>query len=582
MNWSQIKKEKTSNSNNSIVMNHTMNESELIKTLSVETSFVKCDREHFDAVKNRGSDNGEIGEHIYENVEHFAKNKHRSLSEFVSSLKSKTKDLKIKKIAKKLKPEMIENPGTSEIRLMSNNKSYRDKEDSYTSCQEENIYENLNLNFHRSWSDDKTVLENDALRSWILQLSMSVEDYDYDEIMITKCIPSKHKNILCNFEAISTGSTTSLTAADMVLDQYKLDILNKCFTAIWRQESEDEILSNLYIFLNDVFSSYFIKNATLHHQKAESNKTNNLRSTERKRRKRPGKMYGTMCKKIDKETIEKLETFILSVSLNRLTITYDNCMKFYFALETSQTRLFSPSGGTSNTINYYLPLIINNCRRLELKNRKELRDFSKILKLILSKSVLAKTSKKSEEIVEIYNDVVNREQVIAKEENIYQPIWKWHTDCKSVITRDTIYTPLDFIIELDEQDWEIDSEFSFVDSRNALLASKENMFDSICILYSNENPELNKIIYSHKSSNIINDRSEKTLLQTLPDNYVVASQSKGVIQRSDSSSKNLESGSVTAWKQLLRHPYYLEDEEDLVSLVEPKMFMNIEANNPFL
>ena len=549
-------------------MNHTINESELIKRLSVKASLVKCDRECFDASIDRGFDNHKFGEHIYENVERFVKNKHRGLSDFVSNLKSRASDFKIKKFVKKLKPAILENPVTSETRSMSCTNSYQDEEDSYTSCFEENIYENLNFNFLRGWNDDETVLENDALRNWLQQLTTNVEDYDCSEIMITKCIPSRNKNILCTFEASATGKMPQ-TGPDLMVDQYKLDILNKCFTAVWKCQSEDEILSNLYIFLNDIFSSYFIRNATLHHQKNESIKMNNLRSpTVKKRRRRPEKVYGTvMCKKIDKKNVQKLETFILSVTLNRLTITYDKCMKFYFALEVPQASwLFR--GEVTQIVKYCQPFIINNCRWLELRNRKELRNFIRSLRLILCNRFSIKNLIK-EDVHEKFNDVVNREQVITKEENIYQPIWKWHTDCKSVIRCDNIYTPLNFIGELDEQDWEIDSEFSFVDSRNTFLTLKENMFDSICILYSNENPELNKIIYSPNSSKIINECNDKFLpLTVIKTDNVATIHSKDVIQNNESPSKLVEFDSVTAWKHLLRQPYYQEDEEDLVKLYE--------------
>lgn len=550
MNRPQIPKEKTSNSNNSIVMNHSINDSELLKSLSVETSFLKCDRERFDAVNNRESDNLQFGEHIYENVERVAKNKHRSLSEFVSNLKSKTKDLNLKKYAKILKPKMIDKPLIYETRSM-NYAGYID-EDSYSPCLEENIYENLNFNFVGDWIEDKTVSENDALRSWLLQLSMNVEDYDSNEIMITKCIPSKYKNILCNFEAESPRRSTSQSHADLMLDQYKLDILNKCFTAIWKKETEDEILGSLYVFLNDIFSSYFIRNNV--------SKMSNVRPpTLKKRRKRPEKIYGTvLCKKLDKKTIQKLETFILSVTLNRLTITYDKCMKFYFALITSETRwLFDREA--SRILKYTRLLVIHNRRRLELEDRQELRKFLKTLKLILSRSL----RKKSEKIIEksSSNDVVDCEQVIVKEENIYQPIWKWHTDCKSVIRCEAIYTTLDFIIELDEQDWEVDSEFSFVKSRNVTSSLRENMFDSVCILYSIENPELNKIIYSNKSSSILN---KKLSPATSSEKNVEATPSKHVIHRTEVTSNVPELDSVIAWKTLLRQSDYLEDEEDLV------------------
>lgn len=563
MKRSHIPQEKISNKFS--VMNHRANDeddkSELIKSLSVQTTFDNCDRVSIYAANELGFVDYEFGEHIYENVPRVCKNKYQSLTKFVSSLKSRTKDLRLKKHAKKFQSKMFNGHATSEEILLplsastSYSENIHDYEGvySYTSCQEENIYENLNFNFLRDWNENETVLENDALRCWLLQLSFEVEDYECSDIMITKCIPSKHESILCTFEDNNMKKLTPQSESDSALEQYKLDILNKCFTSIWRQESETEVLNGLYGLLNDVFSTYFKRNAAAHvdNQKSASLEVNSQKSTRVKKRRKTHEAV-----REDKKTIQKLETFILSATLSRLTITYDKCMKFYFALESSQTLLFFDAE-ISKIISYSRCIAYNNKRRLGISSRNDLKQFTTTLKQILNKSEkLRKLDNTS------IDDAVKREQVV-EQENIYQSIWKWQTDCKSAIRCENIYAPLDFIVELDEQDWVIDPEFSFVDSKNNKIASlKENMFNTVVILYSNENPELNKIIYPSTASN--KERIAQPLLAQINDE---ASQSSSrMIQCSESSTDLVEFDSVTAWKHLIRQPYYLEDEEDFVSL----------------
>lgn len=462
------------------------------------------------------------------------------------SLKSRSRGLRLRKYAKKFMSRMIENYDACDESLLPAVGYQRAEDDdeiySYTSCQEENIYENLNFDIDHS--DDETISENDALSYWLENLATEVEDYESSDPMTTKCIPSKHRSVSCSFEEDFVMRTSPLRS-DAALEEYKLEILNKCFNAIWRQESENEVLNSLYVFLNDIFSSFFRRNS--------SPNVPEETTTEVVRRERRGRenAYSTDVRKgVDKNTVEKLETFILSVGLNRRTITYDKCLKFYSAFESSQ--VFLTLGGEVRAIlNCFRLFLLKNHSELSSNHRKS---FLKTLKLILWNK--APVRKAAAVVGFTKSDDAYREEIV-KEENIYQPIWKWHTDCKSAIRCDSIYAPLEFIVERDDNDWEIDSEFCFLDAKKPLRASHENMFRTVCILICDENPELNVIHYSYDSSSIVHGQVE--VKQPIIDN-----DRQPLINRLLSDSPEVDS--VRAWKDLMRGTFYCEDEEDLVEL----------------
>lgn len=557
MKRSHIQQEKTSHNVN--FMNHAVNDdgkTELINSLSQD--FVNGDRESFYGARNLRFASPEAADHIYENVPRVTKSKckSKSLSGFVGNLKSMTRELKIRKYVRKNQVVMIDDqnldernssPPTTPIDQICDRVNEEDCY-SYTSCQE-NIYENLNFTFQHNWSESEAVCENEALRSWLEQLTFDSVDYETNEIMITKCIPSKHKNILCNFEASPTyveliGKASVDPNVNSTLEQYKLDILNKCFAAIWKQETETEVLNNLYVFLNDIFSSFFKRNAT---QVVTAKVGHPTTSKVKQRRKNREKVDGTaLCKTKDKETIQRLETFILSVTLNRLTISYDKCMKFYFALETCQPLCFLGSE-TTKLFKFFRV----NQSVFKLKSRKDLERFLQQLQLIFVNRALSEEVKEIES-VERVDDELDVKEIVVEEENIYQPIWNWHSDSKR-------------LDELDDNDWEVDSEFLFVGAesqKNVFL--HENMFNTVCILYSDVNPDLNRILYQYKSSsNIIHDKVEETSTTETCDEK---SEVINTTQKSESPIDIYEPDSVAAWKILLRQPYYCEDEEDLVNV----------------
>lgn len=566
MKRSNIPQEKIPN--NLTYMNHHtiggVDKSESVETFSVGTTLVNGE-----SSSNRFvSDNREISDHIYENVEipRRGKKKYKSLSELVGSFSSR----RLKTYAKKWKSKMLENQNEIDGRLISSSSStiysdsQRNEEDdddlySYTSCQEENIYENLNFDFQHNWRQSETVLADDAVRFWLDDLTDDVVEYESDVVMISKCIPSRNKSILCHFDynPVSSASNNQHISA---LEDYKLDIVNKCFAAVWRQESETEILNNLYVFLSEVFGSFFRRNSAITEQEIVRRKNS---SSVRKRRKRRENSYdAALFKSVDKETLQKLETFILSVTLNRLAITYDKPLKFYSALECWPG--LSHFDGEIKLVLKFSRLYIE--RYQQVVDRNQLRAFLRTLKVILTKRFAVTTIAGAESPKAICDTLIKKKSAV-EEENIYQPIWKWRTDCNRV-NSDNIYADLDFAVESDDNDWEVDSEFCFLNGKQKSKRNMtENMFRNVCILYSEERPELNRILYSYDPTSLLNESSDVTSLKNDKEDSekppIVSQVNEKALSGKEPETAE-EPESVKAWKILIRSPFYLEDEEDLV------------------
>ena len=480
-------------------MNHSINNDKSEKTVSVSPLFVNGDREFFYASQKYDFDNDAKSEHIYENVPR----KRKSLSELLLNLRVRTRELSLKNYAKKLKPKMIEN------RKNAMNDGFLDDESSYTACNEENIYENLDFSVESK--EEIIELENYALKSWLHMLSYEAEDYGDDEYMIPKSVPSK-QNIICASESDShikpRQNDVTVTHAESELDKFKLDILKKCFAAIWRQETENEILSGLYLFLNDIFATYFRKSR----EWAKENMETRERVDDAEK-----------CISVDKKkAVQKLETFILSTSLNRLTITYNRSLKFYFALESSQFLAGVELNSILKLARFY---ILHNCDYLNLKSKSDLRNFSRTLKLIL-KNCYRDQNQKAVEYVESTSVI---------EENIYEPIW----DC--VNRYESIYEPVNYVQDKSVRDddyWVVDAEFSYL-PKNQITVARENMFKTV------------QIIHRVKSDSV------ERLSQFTEDDG--SSPPDGMIQT--------EFDSVKAWKGLLRNPFYNEDEEEFVNRI---------------
>lgn len=360
---------------------------------------------------------------------------------------------------------------------------------------------------------------------------MKTEDYESDDIMMTKCIPSKNKNFMCLYD-MNTYPKAKHSPKNTTLDNFKLTLLTKCFSAIWNQESEENVMKGLYLFLNEIFALFFKKSCS------GDQKESTMDNHEEERKKMKTRVETNFNKSdvsesADKKTIQKLETFILSVTLNRLMITYSESLKFYFTLESLRTLKFV---GDGCALKLYRKILCSN-----FQNFSGRQHFLKTFNVVLSNAILRPKLINSNER-ELPVEIDNSENSANSYEPIYQPIWK----CSETVA-------------LDHHDWEIDPEFCFVDAKNKAFPDT-NMYESVCILYSDENPELNKIIYSYKSS-ASTEISVNSQLHTSNNDKTL--QSYSMIQHEPNDEVF---DSVIAWKDLLRHSFYLEDEDDIVTI----------------
>lgn len=407
-----------------------------------------------------------------------------------------------------------------------------------------------------------------ALDYWLRGLSFEVDDYESSDIMMTKCISGTFSS--CCFDSSSSIAAVVNRSGCYELDKLKVEILSKCFASIWDQPTENDILKGLYVFLNEIFSTYFRKNSTHTHFDQSNGVIENDCGSDKsrvgdvivKRQRKMRQNFDPVSRRlIDKKATQKLETFILSTTLNRATIKYENCMKFYFALEASQTLKCLATSDRKNILTAARFIALENSFHLRLRTRKQFKEFIKLLKLILlraSSKVAIKESPPSD----------TKDLPSSEEENIYSPIWKCYTvqDCPAVVP-ENIYAPLDFASASDDKDWESASgDFYFVDVPKK-MSSSTDIFSRICILYSDQNTELNKILYSYDSCGVVNDASDQ-----LFSSHIASDKAPQPLETSrnfvnEPASESKEPDSVKAWKVLLREALYLEDEEDVVSCI---------------
>ncbi|CRL00003.1 CLUMA_CG013293, isoform A [Clunio marinus] len=554
-------------------MNHSTNdigETLLKDDFSVDSRLMNCSRENCFSDENLKFDESMISqEHIYENISLKAEKKHRSWSSFVNKYRRKLKS----------KTDQLDQQVNYNTWLSADSQNLGEEDDEYNSscslsqCQEENIYENLtfenkgDLNSHYDDDDDDDddeIFETNSVSYWLEALLNNTEDYESDEVMITKCIPSQHETVRCYQSTNLHSDFFKLIQSRFVtysdLDRYKLEILSKCFDAIWNRDSENEILSGLYIFLNDIFSAYFRKSSTYKMNEPHVSHSKE-KSIIRQQNNNENSYSTTVCKANDNRTFQKLETFILSVTLNRLTITYNESIKSFFALENSQA-----FQRYNEDILIFCRSLASNRRKFPHSENAASLGLQKTLEVILCNNKFSdkyrRNKKKAIESNEktFLNDINQVvEQTNTLEENIYQPIWKWRTDCNNISTRDEIYASLESI-KSDYEGWEVDSEFSFISSKHqSLVELDKNMYKSVCILYSEENPELNKIIYDYKS-----EIKSETVAPTKNETEVLDSTPTETKYQSKEFNFNNEFNSVKDWITLLKHPNYIDDEESMI------------------
>jgi hypothetical protein len=405
-------------------------------------------------------------------------------------------------------------------------------ESSYTSCLEDgdnNIYENLEFYYDEN-------LENESLSEWIKNLAYDIEEYENsDNIMFVKSVPSV-------FSAATRKRSRNFNRSEVTLNFLR---------TLWAGETNVNMMSFLLQTFSNLLKTQYTSTVESETCAVESNllRRKNLKLAN----------SNNAVDKEKKSYQQKFVRVILSISLNRGVICYNKSLKFYFALAHSRVLFNLPTSPIKSICVIKRHFLLNSVALF--RDASEEKEFYKNLKHILVKQ-------KSNSV---YESVANVEKT---SENIYQPIWK----CQSVVVVsdeqrmicENIYAQLNNITcAADDNEWEIDDEFSFLNGASPIslndisMANQQNVFNTIWILYSDENPEYNKIIYDSALISTLDALKENNRDDV--NNYDISAtvqQSQSEVVKIDES--RIPHDSVEAWKNLIRHPMYLEDEEDVV------------------
>lgn len=405
-------------------------------------------------------------------------------------------------------------------------------ENSYTSCEDDNIYENLE--FFDAYDDDNFLHNVSALDDWLRNLSREIDDYETDNYIFIKSIPS-----------VLQAQCGSITHRNVSKSEITLNFLK----SLWQ---EDRV--GMMSFLLETFS-----NLLRLQQSTVSVEMDNEPPSVKKREK--------FSSRRRRNYQQKLELVILSSSLNSLIITYNESLKFYFALSQRSKTFHSRLSAGDVSVVEVLVTIRKNFR-IKFASKSERKEFYKRLKLILSH--------KLSEIDQLNSAVALRENC----ENIYQPIWTCQssstTDKRSaMVISENIYAQLmTNECVADEHEWEIDDEFSFVTSmmirnnnyiedKTAIMTADMSAYRTVWILYNDDNPTRNKIIYDQNSfMKSLNSASDCSFQQESP-----LSENKSIISTQTMQISEKILNSVECWKNDLRRPCNMEDEEDFVSFL---------------
>lgn len=184
----------------------------------------------------------------------------------------------------------------------------------------------------------------------------------------------------------------------------------------------------------------------------------------------------------------------------------------------------------------------------------------------------------------------NEDGIKQTTENIYQPIWI----CKTVgMATDIAYDSdslnySDGMIEcnddtLDVSEWEqAEQEFVFSTDRMALTKHRlepktvgcgtDNVYRSVCILYSSNEAKFNKILYDcnvNALGSVGNEKCENFVSKTV--NILAKCENVKMPANAKKNAQNIDTkfGSVSAWMSMLRSCDYIDDEEDLVRIRLP-------------
>lgn len=509
-------------------------------------------------------------ENIYENLQDKQSLSNETLSvkpllnlfqEFLLNFKIKTnKEIKNssvrrKDVRKEFKIDLLANT------LIKNNKTFNlnefcESEEKFNES-DDHIYENLT--FDSMKYDNITLPDDDSVVFWLKNLSKNIYIYeDEDPIFYVKRVPSKDYFFNCcselNFnyykQKMYCYSSDDLTANELEFSKLiesseYCDNEHETFTSDERDfidgwesltycDSETDLLGGLL----EIFDSYFCDHTTIKqpdpliHDFIDNQSTQRLQQI-----------------KSQEQNFKFINYILSSISLNKIVISYDKCLKInfknYFFVERRKFRI--------------------NCAKFPKKKAK--RNFG-----LLSIDTMDKNDCVDDNIKYEINDKIVVECV---NENNYEKLWET-VGCfeKNNQKEEHIYVALTPLcsVDIDENEWEIDSEFSFqkVSSVHNSDFGESIGLRPVCILLSDVDSNKNQIVYNY-------DRSQ-SVFQYTSENHVSYDKNHSLndhqeqIQQNPTNEKDICLESVVSWKKLLRNVYYCDDEEDVVLNLNLKIF----------
>lgn len=488
-------------------------------------------------------------EHIYENVTN--RYKYKIFNGILNSFTSKARDLKLlrkrdKHILNYSSMNVRNSPHHDDYDDSGNNNNnttktydaYDDKnhkqfqrnnecedENSYTSCEEDNIYENLDF------FNDANYFYNDSLDDWMQSLSHDIADYEMDNIMFVKSIPSVFniRQPRCRRRQLN-----------------KSEITVNFLKILWNGENNVDMMSLLLQTFSNLLRDQCTTQTQESMRETATSATQNNGVEQVVSLKKLGKKQN--LKKIDKKIYQKfVKRVILSLSLNSLMITYSKSQKLVSALVCSELFFKLPS---SVRVTQLIAAI-----KIHFKFARE--------EIVLTRRLLKYK----------FDEIKVQKAIASASESIYQQIWTCQTiahddSAKAIINNENIYATIECVRESDDNQWEIDEEFSFMNAKIGATSmtnqynNDDDHYKTVWVLYSDENPANNKFFYDSSYTNYLNSTKDNRRDESASE-VECERELKSIEINRDIPEKYYES--VDAWKVILRSPHYMEDEEDIVS-----------------
>lgn len=469
--------------------------------------------------------------------------------EFLLSFKLKTKNCAVKEdVRKEFKIELVANTLIKNNNTFNLNEFFESEDEKLNEC-DDHIYENLKFNSMKY--DNITLPEDDSVVFWLKNLSKNVYIYeDEDPIFYVKRVPAKVYFFNCcselNFnydkQKMNCFQYDDLTANELEFsklisspeycDNEQETFDERDFIDGWDTLTSCESETDLLDGLLEIFDSYFCEQTAIKQSDHIIHELIDNQSAQR-----------LQTIKSQEPTFKFINYILSSVSLNKIVISYDKSLKFHFKnycfVERRKFRI--------NSAKFPVKQAKRNFGYLNIDTMDKIIDCS--------------------EDSEIKYENNDKSVVKSVTENNYEKLWETVGCCENKKQEDEhIYVALTPLcsVDIDENEWEIDSEFSFQKVNSGFNSDFGESIGlrPICVLLSDEDSNQNQIIYNY-------DRSQ-SVFQYNSENIVAYNDKPSVnnrqkqIPHQPTNKNDICLESVVSWKKLLRHVYYCDDEEDVV------------------